>query len=177
MSPAAALQETYSYGIPENKPKDIFSNPLLNNKLFTRLNVKISNGQDTRTVNIAAVFNHPDSTTITSRKVDSDAIKTLTKKVYSFCELKENWDGYNGVTPEPAAIIDAIKLIKILPESALPDRAGISGDGEIGLFWDKKELYANFGVDGDGTFTYFIRKNNKKYYGDDICLKDAYHKK
>ncbi len=175
MSPAAALQEKYNYGISQEQEhlRTSFTSPILDHVNTATTPLTICPEQSSSSSSITKLFKASKATATTSEKIDSEAIKNLAKRVFSFSELKENWDGYNGSAPAPSAITDALKLIKMFPESELPERAGISSDGEISLFWEKKDLYADFGVEGNGTFTYFIKRYNKKYYGDDLNLSDG----
>lgn len=113
------------------------------------------------------------SETSVSDKIDSLAIRGLISKISKFAELEENWDGYGGVIPNGSVIIDAIELVKKFPSNLLPDRVGISGDGEISLIFERAGLFADFGVSGDDDFCYFIQCNNKKLYGDEIRLSEG----
>ena len=172
MSTSAALQENYNYGIPPSRSRNLSSSPLLDQGDATSVPIILwpRHSSSNSTSSVTRLRNTHKEDTCTSNKIDSKAIKSLAKRISSFGELKQDWDGYNGEIPKPSAIIDAIALVKMFPESELPERTGISSDGEISLFWEKKDLFADFGVDGDGTFTYFIKKSHKKYYGDNISL-------
>lgn len=147
-----------------------YSNRLFANKKPSNPTVIIFITNNNNTNNIVQLFRPTNINSSTSVKIDSDAVKVLIKSIFDFKQLKENWDGYGGVTPDQSTIQDAIDLIKKLPDNALPMRAGISGDGEISLVWENESLFADIGVTGDGTYCFFIKNNEKKMYGDDIPL-------
>lgn len=69
-----------------------------------------------------------------SDDVCSYLLGKLKKKIYSYLELDENWDGHEGVAPSKSCIDDAITFLSNIPASCLPDRVGVSGDGEIVCF-------------------------------------------
>lgn len=110
----------------------------------------------------------------TSRKIDNFELRALLDKIESFGELIENWDGFGSIKPDTSAIEDAARLAKMLEKGYFPDRAGISGDGEISLIWESGDLFADFGVTGDGTYSYFIKRDKNKLYGDEISLEEGF---
>lgn len=105
--------------------------------------------------------------------IDSLVSLRLIEEINNFSNLGAGWDGYNAEVPAKETIADAIKLIKLLPDDKLPSRVGVSNDGEISLLWEKSELFADFGLMGDGTYTYFIENKKRKLYGDEIPLTNS----
>lgn len=103
---------------------------------------------------------------------DSLTIKKHIETINTFSRLKSGWDGHDGEPPSQQAIVDAITLLKRTSNTP-PTRVGISNDGEICLIWEKPRLFSDFGVYGDGTFSYFIEANRKKLYGDELKLSDG----
>ncbi len=109
-----------------------------------------------------------------SSKVDDDIFKGFIEQIFKFAQLEENWDGYGGVVPNDSTIGDAVSLLKGVPRNNPPSRVGLSGDGEISLIWESDNFYADFGVMGDGNYSYFMELNKKKLYGDDLLISDGF---
>ncbi|MFE8073278.1 hypothetical protein QQM79_19645 [Marinobacteraceae bacterium S3BR75-40.1] len=110
------------------------------------------------------------SETQTSTYLDSDNTKPLITKIFSFSKMQQNWDGYDGHPPSRKTIEDAITLLKKISKYSLPTRAGLSSDGEVSLIWETEDIFADFGVEGDKTYSYFVETKNNKFYGDEISI-------
>ena len=111
--------------------------------------------------------------TSTSKRIDDIRTHSLIRNIRKFLEFNDNWDGYNGIKPSLNCIEEAIQLLKMLPTDRLPQRAGLSNDGEISLIWESESLFADFGTEGDNTYSFFIKKDGEKLYGDDIPLSES----
>lgn len=96
------------------------------------------------------------------------------KLIYSirtYSTYEKNWDGYEGVPPKNETINDTINFLKHLPGNTKLPYAGLSGDGEINLFWDEDNIYIDIGFIGDNKFSYYARnKSGKEISGDDISI-------
>jgi hypothetical protein len=79
-------------------------------------------------------------------------VDKLTKQLFDYLNLKEDWDGYGGVVPTAKTINDTIQFVKTLPQIIPLPEPMIAGSGAIGLYWDNKGIYAEIGFEGDGTF-------------------------
>ncbi|MCU7812244.1 MAG: hypothetical protein KZQ77_13560 [Candidatus Thiodiazotropha sp. (ex Notomyrtea botanica)] len=165
---AVRIDNPFNYGRQEFS--DVSSSGLLSKETDDKptLLIRLSIGSTTNTTtHLSAVETY---NTRTSKKIDNEEIKGLVSKILSFSDLDNNWDGYGGEMPSKQAVYEAIILLKFFPRNALPTRVGLSGDGEISLIWDTRSLFADFGVVGDGKFSYFIKDNEGKLYGDDLRL-------
>jgi hypothetical protein len=80
------------------------------------------------------------------------ALNKLIAQLLDYLNLKEDWDGYGGVAPTQKAVNDTIQVVKTLPEIIPLPYPMLAGSGVIGLYWDNKEIYAEIGFEGDGTF-------------------------
>lgn len=95
----------------------------------------------------------------------------IVNKLKSYQLYSLGWDGYDGVPPLNQAILDAINLLEKLPKNCPLPYVSLSGDGEIGFFWEVGDIFVDVGFFGDHTFSYFARDaKNEKYFGDDILL-------
>jgi len=89
----------------------------------------------------------------------------------SYRSFENDWDGYGGQIPSDQTIEDSIKFIKLLPTNVLLPYAGLSGDGEISLFWDKNKIFIDIGFRGNGQYSYYARlANGKEYFGSNLQL-------
>ena len=99
----------------------------------------------------------------------SEHINTIKSLKY----VNDNWDGYGGRKPSNLAIVDAITLLSQLSKVVEVSRVGLSNDGEINLFVDNDKEFADFGVYGDGTYTFFVKVDGQKVYGENIRITDG----
>lgn len=86
-------------------------------------------------------------------------------------ERGDDYDGYEGRMPSTLAIDDAITFYGRLPAGLKIPRAGASPDGEIGLFWEGEDYLLDLGFYGDGTYTYFARRQGSdNLYGNELPM-------
>lgn len=114
----------------------------------------------------------------TDAKVVRDAVQQksyhkeynlLRDKLYSYRELKSNWDGYGGVRPRDEIITTTERFIKSLEnESIIPPRIMVAGSGQVALFWKNKGNYIEVDFDEEGSYSYFSKLNGKVMGYDDI---------
>ena len=116
---------------------------------------------------VMAVFQVP-SKSGTSEISVINALARYRRELLNYSTLTENWDGY-GAEPIPETTIqNAFQFLKTLPPYVMPSRIAPSGDGEINIIWDSQETYADFGINNDGTYSFFLESGENKIYGDDI---------
>ena len=138
----------------------------------------------------AALFSHWTISTILSAPTNPNAdinseisklqakesknIEAAIAKLITFYSYEQNWDGYSGVIPSGKAVDDAITFLRKLPNHSFIPRPGISGDGEIGLFWETKNLFVDIGFIGDGKYSYYAKdRDDKEIFGDDIKITES----
>mgnify|MGYP005840588563 CR=1 FL=1 len=95
-------------------------------------------------------------------------IRTSLKRFRNFPEA---WDGHDGRPASSQAVSDALQFLELLsPGSPLP-RPGLSGDGEIGFFWDYGDSFIDVGFTGDGTYSFYAREQRgRELFGDSMPL-------
>lgn len=98
------------------------------------------------------------------------SLKTFySKKLQNFCYKEAGWDGYNGVPASEEAAADTFLFIDRLAMDLEWPRIGLSGDGEIGLFWDWGRGFIDVGFVGGGSYSYYARNaHGEEIFGDDI---------
>jgi hypothetical protein len=91
--------------------------------------------------------------------------------VNSYKNYPLNWDGYDGIAPSSETINNTLTFLEKLPYGVIEPRPGVSGDGEISLFWENDDIYIDIGFTGDGTYVLYARDNEGiEYFKDSIDL-------
>lgn len=88
---------------------------------------------------------------------ETDFEKNIINKIESFRRYPKNWDGYNGIAAPADAVNDALLFLEKLPFGVSEPRPGLSGDGEIGLFWETDEVFVDIGFVGNGKYTFYAK--------------------
>jgi len=94
----------------------------------------------------------------------------LEGKLGEYASLSEDWDGYGGVPARPQSIIDARRFLNLLYARAPIPRPMLAGSGEISLFWESGNNYAEVSFPGDRTFHYFIDSPGLTTNEDDLSV-------
>lgn len=92
--------------------------------------------------------------------------QTLIRKLLTYSFLPANWDGYCGQPILHESIIEAVIFVMKLPASAQLPSPMIGGDGLVGLFWEKGDVYISIDFHGDGSYT-FIADTATSQSGED----------
>lgn len=100
--------------------------------------------------------------------------KNIIETIVSYLNYPSNWDGYNGKPPTVDAVNDTLSFIHKLPFGVAESRPGLSGDGEISLFWENDDIFVDIGFVGDGKYSFYARDSQSiEYFKDEINLKDS----
>lgn len=71
-------------------------------------------------------------------------------------------EGDPGIISSETDVVTAFKIIRAIPqEFALPTLMR-TDEGEIGMYWDDKDLYVDINIEPDGTFSLFSRRRSTK---------------
>jgi hypothetical protein len=81
----------------------------------------------------------------------------------SWKSLAAGWDGDRAQPPQPASLLDAVKFVKLLSDSA-PAEPMLHASGFAGLFWKAVNYYADLEFLG-GRIAYFVEKDGGKHKG------------
>lgn len=89
----------------------------------------------------------------------------------SYNTFEDDWDGYGGKAASKETIDDVISFLKKLPTDFSLPYSGLSGDGEISLFWDKDCIFIDIGFTGKHSYSYYARNSDgQEYFGNDIQI-------
>jgi len=95
----------------------------------------------------------------------------LFEELFSYNELKENWDGYNGIKPDNEVILTVESFLNILQEKKITSpEIMLSGEGEIALFWKNKKDYIEVSFYTKEYLTFFYTLGSSFYGEDDISF-------
>lgn len=81
----------------------------------------------------------------------------LGAKLLSYLGLPRGWDGYDGVPASLDAIMDAFLFLNMRPPDIPLPYPQIGPDGEVGLYWHTKAVFAEVGFYGNGEYSYHAR--------------------
>jgi hypothetical protein len=100
-------------------------------------------------------------------------MQKLIFSIRNYSTFEQNWDGYNGKPPTETTIKNSIDFLRQLPSNILVPFAGLSGDGEINLFWDINNIFIDIGFTGDSKYSYYARNSHgEEFSGDYIAISD-----
>jgi hypothetical protein len=101
-------------------------------------------------------------------KTDFEAVKAT---LLSYLNLGDGWDGYGGVKISPDVVESCIELLHQVNnfKLRLPETM-VSGDGEVGLYWTRENLYVEIGVEEKGLYTYLILRRGYASGMDDVDI-------
>jgi len=96
----------------------------------------------------------------------SNEKQKLIEKIKNYSSLNFNWDGEGSEKIEQNSILSAINFIELMPnDKPIPEDMAFA-NGQVGLFWELENLYADLEFYSDHRITYFIEKNkNQKFRG------------
>lgn len=102
--------------------------------------------------------------------LNQEYIKLL-KKLYSYKELAQNWDGYDGIKPAEEIIKTAEIFLTILKSNQIVNpKIMVSGDGTVGLFWKNNRNYLEVDFDTAEHLSFFYEFEEKVYGEDDLLV-------
>lgn len=86
-------------------------------------------------------------------------------EIRSWSLFAENWDSEGSMSPKAQSIKEAVSFIRLLDDNISPPEPMLLSSGNISLFWDESDLYADIEFLGDHRIAYFIKKNGDKHKG------------
>lgn len=92
-------------------------------------------------------------------------------EIMSYAEFQDNWDREGAVAPHPDAITDALSMLEATPVEIGAPKPMILASGDIALYWDSGDTYAEIGFDGSGTYyAYATAPDREPVHLDDVSL-------
>ena len=101
--------------------------------------------------------------------VIDDAIKAATElkkiigEIREWITLEENWDGEGASIPSRKSINQVVNFLRLMNHRADMPQPMLHANGNVSLYWDEGNLYADIEFLGDGRIAYFIKHNTSKY--------------
>jgi hypothetical protein len=100
--------------------------------------------------------------------------RSTAAQLMSYFDLEDNWDCEGALKPHPEAIADALRMLEVTPIDVSAPKPMALAAGDVALYWDMGETYAEIGFDGSGTYYAYARSPNlAPVYLDDIPLYSA----
>lgn len=75
--------------------------------------------------------------------------------------LNDEWDGKYSKAPSEIAINAAIQFIDKLPPGISLPKSMLSSNGEVGLYWDIENIYADIAFEENEIVSIFLRQRNQ----------------
>ncbi len=73
----------------------------------------------------------------------------------AFLDLRDNWDGEGAVGPTPDSIGQALQMLELIPLEIRPPKAMLLATGDVAIYWQFGNTYAEIGFDGSGNYYAF----------------------
>jgi hypothetical protein len=95
-------------------------------------------------------------------------------ELMSYATLGDGWDHQGAIAPHPDSIVDALRMLEVTPIEIGAPKPMVLASGDVALYWDLGEAYAEIGFDGSGTYyTYANAPDHESVHLDDILLYDS----
>lgn len=107
---------------------------------------------------------------------DHYSYNIVSRKLYSYLALKDNWDGYGGKTPEKSIINTTKEALDFLQKQAIKaPKIMLSGSGEIGLYWEDGKRYAEISCESTNEYSFIYINDKSDFYGEEYKdIKDKF---
>jgi hypothetical protein len=95
----------------------------------------------------------------------------LLGQLFSYFEIRDNWDGEGASAPTHDAVDDALQFAEMIPVEVGMPKAMILPTGDLAFYWDRGPIYVEIGFDGSGQFyAYGTHPNHEPVYMDDQTI-------
>ncbi|MGT0246640.1 hypothetical protein [Burkholderia pyrrocinia] len=86
-----------------------------------------------------------------------DRLTLVKEELASYSRLGEDWDGSGASIANKEHLNDALGFLNRLPGGIAIPTPMIGSSGDIGLYWDLPEFYADIAFEGRGAFSLFVK--------------------
>ena len=94
-------------------------------------------------------------------------------QIVGYGDLQEDWDGDGAAAPSADALSDALDMLDATPDWLEAPKPMVLASGDVALYWDRGETYAEIGFDGTGTFYAFATSPSlAAVHLDDVTMLD-----
>lgn len=112
--------------------------------------------------------------TVEFQDVGESKRDALVAHLKQFRFYEDGWAGPDSLGPSKDVVTRARQMAESLPAEVSLPRAAIAADGEISLFWESDEYFADVTFAADGTYSYYVRRKAEKFFGDDIPISEGW---
>lgn len=95
----------------------------------------------------------------------TNEIEILIGEIREWLFFESNWDGENASTPNTVSLNEAVSFVRLLSEDINFPEPMLNASGNVGLFWNENDTYADIEFLGNGFIAYFIKLNEDKHKG------------
>lgn len=96
---------------------------------------------------------------------ETTPIEEITGEIRNWVLINSNWDGEGATPPSRASIHDSVAFARLLTESQQLPEPMLLPTGNISLFWNVANLYADLEFLGQNRIAYFVKKDGVKHKG------------
>ncbi|MGC5830110.1 hypothetical protein LDP08_06020 [Ralstonia pseudosolanacearum] len=96
-------------------------------------------------------------TALSKDLVLADRLELAKNELKSYEHLTDDWDGNDGRAATWGDIADAITFLDRLPAGFSIPTPMLASSGEVGLYWDATDFYADAAFEGEGTISLFTK--------------------
>lgn len=117
-----------------------------------------------------ATFEKPMSAVETSNLSTVVTSGGVLSQLSSFAKLEAGWDGPDSVVPAEEHIEAALDFVLSMPPVFPLPKAMLTADGEVGLYWDDKNIYMDIAFEPEGKISIYskVRSSGKEKFLDSV---------
>jgi hypothetical protein len=102
-----------------------------------------------------------------------DFARSTAATLMSYLTLSPNWDGEGAEAPAQESVWNALGMLEVASLEVEAPKAMVMASGEVALYWDLGDVYAEIGFDADGRYyAYATRPGFDPVHLDDIPVYD-----
>lgn len=86
-------------------------------------------------------------------------------EIRNYGSFSQNWDGEGANLPSIQSIKDSVSFLRLIADSEQLPQPMLHATGNVSLFWNDDELYADVEFLGQNRVAYFIKRKEDKHKG------------
>lgn len=102
-----------------------------------------------------------------------DYARATAATLMSYLDLVPNWDGEGAEAPTEETVWHALDMLEVIPAGIDAPKAMVLASGDVALYWDQGDAYAEIGFAQDGRYYAFAtRPGHQPVHMDDVLVHD-----